>query len=333
MKLSSLAKYALTITMGAAMLAACNNNGGSSLAPSGASVGMPGIAHILVRSQPAKLKGTGPYQYISNFDYGSAAGTLSAFDYPKYDAQIGSVSLPFAWGFCTNVLFGTGKKTFWVTVSSSSAGAIDEFRVGGTSPIKTLSFPSGDRPVDCAINPTTGDLVATSRFNGAVVIYKKASGKGTVSQTPLSEAWFAGFDNKGNLYVDGLGATAFTFVELPKGSKSWETLSLSASGCGASCYVGFPGEVQFDGKYITLNNVESQNILGYTCSGTTCTHKRTVSLSGSSYCGTWIANGYVICADDAGAETTIIYKYPAGGIIATLKGSFAEPEGAVQVGR
>jgi hypothetical protein len=231
------------------------------------------------------------------------------------------------------VLFGSGKKTFWVVSSSYKAGALYEFKVGGNGPIKTLTTPSGDRPLACAIDPPTGNLVATMLNNGQVVTYAKASGKGTVSQTPLSEAWFAGFDNKGNLYVDGLGATAFTFVELPKGSKTWETLSLSASGCGASCYVGFPGEVQFDGKYITLNNVESQNILGYTCSGTTCTHKRTVSLSGSSYCGTWIANGYVICADDAGAETTIIYKYPAGGIIATLKGSFAEPEGAVQVGR
>jgi hypothetical protein len=79
--------------------------------------------------------------------------------------------------------------------------------------------------------------------------------------------------------------------------------------------------------------VESHDIFGYTCSGTTCTLKRTVSLRGSSTCDTWIANGYVICADDAGAETTILYKYPAGGIIATLKGSFSQPSGAVQVGR
>jgi hypothetical protein len=304
------------------MLAACSNNGGSSLASSG----LPGITHIVERSQQATLKGTGPYQYISNF-YG---GTISVFDYPKYDAQIGSISsVPTPHGECTNALFGSGKETFWAVSSSGyhSPGALYEFKVGVKGPIKTLTTPSGDFPNGCAIDPATGNLVAAMRGNGQVVTWTKASGKGTVSQTPLVGAWFAGFDNKSNLYVDGFETNnAFSLVELPKGSKSWKTLSLNAS-------IAFPGEVQFDGKYLTLNGVESHNIFGYTCSGTTCTLKRTVSLRGSSTCDTWIANGYVICADDAGAETTIIYKYPAGGIIATLKGSFSQPSGAVQVGR
>jgi hypothetical protein len=325
MKLSSLAKCVLTIAIGAAMLAACNNNGGSSLAPSGASVGMPGIAHILVRSQPANLKGTGPYQYIANANYGSGApGTVSVFDYPKSDAQIGSISsLPSPRGFCTNVLFGTGKETFWVVSSSgSSTGALYEFKVGGNRPIKTLTPPS--RPAGCAIDPPTGNLVATMLNNGQVVIYKKASGKGTVSQTPLSEAFFAGFDNKSNLYVDGESTNGFGFVELPKGSKAWKTLSVSTA-------IGFPGEVQFDGKYITITAVEFHDIFGYTCSGTTCTLKRTVPIAGSALCDTWIAKGYVICAQSGSGDDALISKYPAGGLIATLKGSFSQPSGAIQV--
>ena len=47
MKISNLAKYAIGITTGAAMLAACSSNGGSSLAPSGASsTGAPMISHV-----------------------------------------------------------------------------------------------------------------------------------------------------------------------------------------------------------------------------------------------------------------------------------------------
>ncbi|MGA9273285.1 MAG: hypothetical protein WBV67_07350, partial [Candidatus Cybelea sp.] len=203
------------------------------------------------------------------------------------DASIGSISgVMEAQGECTNALFGSGKKTFWVTSSTSTPGAIDEFKVGGTSPIKSLSVPSGDIPVGCAMDPSTGNLVATIINNGAVVIYKKASGKGTVSQTPLIEASFAGFDKGGNLYVDGLNSNnAFGFVELKEGRSRWKTLSLSNSASG--------GSVQYDGKYVTINDQQARAIYGYACSGTTCTLKRTVSLG----CGgqSWIAKGYVIC--------------------------------------
>ena len=98
-----------------------------------------------------------------------------------------------------------------------------------------------------------------------------------------------------------------------------ETLSTSNT-------VEFPGQVQFDGKYVTVNDQEAHAIYGYTCSGTTCTLEQTVALTGSGDCDqTWIAKGYVICPD-AGNGDGEIYKYPAGGsIVATLTGSFDEP--------
>jgi hypothetical protein len=141
----------------------------------------------------------------------------------------------------------------------------------------------------------------------------------------LTEQFSLGYDNKSNLYVDGFNSGGtFGFVELAKGSKSLKTLS------GAS--VEFPGAVQFDGKYITVNDQEAHDILGYTCSGRTCTLKRTVSLTGSSDCaGSWIAKGYVICAD-AGLNGAEIFKYPAGGNAeATLTGTFNEPLAAIQL--
>jgi hypothetical protein len=337
MKISSFAKHALTITMGAAALAACSNNGGSALAPSGASSGMPNITHIgrtvvvngipitaahpnLISRQgglfspdkflPDKKKKKQLYVYI-------AGNGPRVCDHPRGGLPI--ICFIGGQSLCTDVTYGTGKKTFWVT-ESTSAGAIEEFKVGG-SPIKTLTAPTGDIPVGCAIDPTTGDLVATSISNGQVVIYKKASGTGTASQTPLIEAFFAGFDNKSNLYVDGFNSGGtFGFVELPNGSNSWETLSTSNS-------VEFPGSVQFDGTYITVGDQEAHNIYGYTCHGTSCTLKRTVTLSGSSNCDqTWIAKGYVICG-------TAIVKYPAGGIIAHLRApssGFSELSGSVQ---
>jgi hypothetical protein len=332
MKVSSLKPYALSLTAAAAFMAGCSNGA----SPVGASSGVTpngfqsprtmsingmlitaahpnfGVRNHLVPMAPDKNdKKKALYQYAASFGDGS----LAVFDYPKSDKQIGSIgNISEAQGACANVLFGAGKKTFWVTASGTDQ--IDEFKVGGSNPINTLSAPSGDTPVGCAIDPATGNLASTIINNGAVVIYTKASGAGTVSQSPLIEAFFAGYDTDSNLYVDGFNnQDDFGFVELKKGSSTWETLSLSNS-------IEFPGQVQFDGKYITVNDQEARDIFGYTCKGTSCTLKRTVSLSGSSDCDqTWIGNGVAFCPD-AGNGDVEVYKYPAGGSpIATLTGT------------
>lgn len=338
MKISNLAKYAIGITTGAAMLAACSSNGGSSLSPSGASV--PMITHVgrtvmvngvlmtaahpnlaaLVRGghnpiiSPDKKK-KGADQNISDF----GNGAVDYFDWPTGTTSIGDASgISEAQGECTNVNFGIGKKTYWVTASGTDQ--VLELKEGGSSAIKTLTTPSGDVPVGCAIDPKTKTLATTIINTGAVVIYAKEGGSGTVSQSPLIEAFFDTYDKSGNLYVDGFNDEGeFGLVELKSGSSSWETLSTSNS-------IEFPGNVQYDGTYITVNDQEAHDIFGYTCSGTSCTLEQTVSLSGSSDCDqTWIAKGYVICPD-AGNVDGEIYKYPAGGSPeATLTGSFSEP--------
>jgi hypothetical protein len=182
MKIPTLAKYVLAITMSAAVLVACSNNGGSSLAPSGTSSGGAGIthtgravvvngvpiaaadpnlnAHVTVGSEPVKAKGNGPYQYVSNFYTG-----LLEYDYPKGDAPIGSIS-GYGGGLCTK-----GAKTFWVATGSE----VEEFKVGGVSPIRVLKPASGG----CAIDPTTGDL-ASPIFSGGVIIFRHARGMGKV---------------------------------------------------------------------------------------------------------------------------------------------------------
>ena len=94
----------------------------------------------------------------------------------------------------------------------------------------------------------------------------------------------------------------------------------------------FPGAVQWDGKYVTVNDQDAHAIYRYTVSGTQATLEGTVSLKGSSDCvETWIAKTIVFCPD-AGLNEVLIYRYPAGGTpIATLTGPFDLPMGAVQV--
>jgi hypothetical protein len=342
MKLSGLAKYALTFTMGAAMLAACSNNGGSVLAPSGTSIGMPSFTHIgraiivngvlitaahpnlsthiVVRSQPTKTKGSGLYQYISNFN--PLRSSVFEFDYPKGNVAIRAIMRVSApQGECTM----NGMKTFWVTESGSNE--VEEFAVGGKRPILTLRESTGE-PSSCAIDPASGDLAATIISNGDVIVYKNGSKKGTVITTPLTKAFFDGYDNGGNLFADGFNSSdAFALVELPKGSRTFETIATSNT-------VLFPGGVQWDGKYVAVNDQEAHAIYRYRVSGTTAALKGTVSLSSSSDCvQTWIAKAVVFCPD-SGNNDGEVYKYPAGGSpIATLTGYFNMPIGAVQAAK
>jgi hypothetical protein len=340
MKMSNLAKYAVCVTTAAALLAGCSSGGGSMLSPTATSnlrahqtkinglltlaahpagfgVGMQRLGALMRPEKKAKSK----LQYISNF-YNS---TVLQFNYPKGgDASTGSIpDVEDAQGECTGKLYGNGKKTWWVTASGSDE--VIQYTIDGTATGKTLSVTAGE-PAGCAINPMNGDLAETILSSGDVVIFTNASGSGTEVPDGLAETFFAGYDNKGDLYVDGYNES-FTFgiAELPAGSTTFEQLTTSNS-------VEFQGAVQFDGTYITVNDQEAHEIYQYTQSGTTLTEHSSTALDGSSDCvQTWIAKKYVICPD-AGNDDGEIYAYPAGGSAqATLSGDFDLPIGAVAV--
>jgi hypothetical protein len=260
------------------------------------------------------------YEYVISF-YGTYA---SIFDYPKSDAQTGTIYDVGGQG-CTNVLYGYGKKTFWIVAGYNQ---ITEYKVP-QKPIKTLSisYSSVGSPSSCAMD-SSGDLAVGVLYGsggGDVVIFKNASGSGAVIKTPLDEEFFDGYDNQGNLFIDGFTGDRYGFEldELPKGSTKFERITTSNT-------VGFPGSVQWDGTYLTVFDQDAAAMYQYTVSGTTATLEGTVSLKGSSDCAqTWIATGVVYCGD-AGNDDGEVYAYPAGGSpIATFTGNFAEPLGVV----
>jgi hypothetical protein len=262
----------------------------------------------------------GLYQYVSDF-YNSE---LVEFDYPKGDSSIGEISgLDEPQGECGDPLYGAAKRDFWVVNSGSDD--IDEFAVGGTGPIKILIEPTGEA-AGCAMDPSTGNLAATILGAGDIVIFTDASGTGTTVADGLASSYFDGYDDKGDLFVDGITESdTYGVVEMAAGSSSFKAVTLSNT-------IEFPGGMQWDGKYVTLNDQEAHVIYGYACSGTSCKLKRTVSLSGSGDCvQTWIGKGDVFCPD-AGNEGVEVYKYPAGGSpIATLTGPADLPVGIIQV--
>ena len=266
------------------------------------------------------------YEYIINY-YGSYA---SIFDYPKSTAMIGKLSGAGGQG-CTNVLYGYGKKIIWNAgrIDTGKGYVISEYRVPNKL-IKTLPL-NYEYTSSCAMN-TSGDLAVgvllgnplghSYSSGGQVVIFKNASGTGTVYNTPLEKEYFNGYDASGNLFADGLGSGyGFELVELPKGTTKFVTIKTSNS-------PEFPGSVQWDGTYLTVFDQDTSELYQYTVSGETATLKNTVQLSGASDCAqTWIVKGLLYCGD-AGNDDGEVFKYPAGGsATATFTGSFDFPLG------
>jgi hypothetical protein len=268
-----------------------------------------------------------PHAKSKKFEYFiNAYGTYaSIFDYPKSHHQVGTINNVGGQG-CTNVLYGYGKKYFWIVAAYNE---INEYKVP-KKPIKTLSDSVGS-PSSCAMD-TSGDLAVgilndysgSGGGGGDVVIFKNASGSGTVYTTPLFEELFDGYDPSGNLFADGFDSRGhFKLVELPKGSSTFETITPSNT-------VKSPGSVQWDGKHLTVFDQGTDAIYQYTVSGTKARLEGTVSLLGGGDCSqTWIVKGYVFCAD-AGNEDGTVFKYPAGGsATVTFTGNFDTPLGVV----
>jgi hypothetical protein len=318
-------------TLTLAVVSAC----GSAIAPSGPALNASYVGKTLfVNGRPVTAARLNPlptyaelvpdksksksYQYIINY-YGTYA---SIFDYPKSTSQIGQITGAGGQG-CTNVLYGYGKKIIWNPGRTDDL--INEYEVPSKL-LRSLTLHY-TYTSSCAMN-TSGDLAIgillgnSEGGGGQVVIYKNATGKPTVYNTPLSKEYFDGYDAGGNLFADGLSSGyQFMLVELPKGSSKFVTVKTSNS-------PEFPGSVQWDGTYVSVFDQDTAETYQYSVSGTTATLKNTVQLDGTGDCAqTWIVAGLVYCGD-AGNSDGAVFKYPGGGsAIATFSGNFDVPLG------
>lgn len=230
MKSLGFGSYALTIGTASALLAGC---GGSQLP-----IGAPGatqISAIATRAAHGKswmLPGSsgGDLLYVVN-EY---ATYVSVYSYPG-GALVGTLSNPdYANGDCSD----KAGNVFIVNLSTASSGGGDvvEYAHGGTTPIKTLSYPNAYLN-GCSVDPTTGNLAVTDyrptnghRGKGGVLIYPNASGTATEYFDPgMTDYSYCAYDNAGNLYVDGFSVPSgyFQLAELPKGKKIFTNIKLS----------------------------------------------------------------------------------------------------------
>ncbi|MGA8662374.1 MAG: hypothetical protein WA428_01080 [Candidatus Cybelea sp.] len=244
--------------------------------------------------------------YVSNF---YSSDTL-VFTYPS--------------GKLVGTLTGGG------TVACASASSGDwwasgndemlEYAHGGKSPIKTLSGASGA----CAVDPTTGDLAVLNINGDDIIIYPGGSGSGTAYCTGIGSAYFDGYDDRGDLFIDGVTqGNAYGLVELPKGGNTCESIALSQS-------LEFPGAIQWFDKYLAVGDQEAHVIYHFAIHGTNAKEIGTTELGGSSDVVQFYIQKPYVAGADAGNEDVELWKYPAGGpIFKTLQGSFDLPIGLI----
>jgi hypothetical protein len=251
--------------------------------------------------------------YAYSYPLGKLEGTLTGFDRPA--------------GLCVD-------KAGDIWVSEQSSGRMKEYAHGGIKSIAVLK-DTNELPVSCGVDPTTGDLAVanfiTHKYtkHGNVAIFKHAKGKPTFyTDAEPFYADFCGYDDKGNLFVDGMTHTSggFLFAELAKGAGRLTNITLT----GGAVY--FPGQVQWDGKYVAVGDQfygRRQGAAGI---------YRTTGAGGKIVGATallrygdvvefWIAN-HTVVAPDSSARLALLYRYPAGGMPTKTIAGFNAPFGA-----
>lgn len=186
-----------------------------------------------------------------------------------------------------------------------------EYAHAGTTPVAT--FTAGGFIGGCSVDPTTGN-VAVTYDNAGPTVAVFAPGTSNPVTYSVSQSRYCGYDNAGNLFVDAFDSSGLTALyELASGQSTFEQLSLSQS------INGFPSQVQWDGKYLSLERQGAPSVSLYrlAISGSKATVVKRIRIRGSRYGSfSWIyGNTVFIPFAKQGRKVTLIgaWKYPKSG--------------------
>ena len=200
-----------------------------------------------------------------------------------------------------------------VFVPEGATNDIKEYAHGGTTVIAYLS-DALEEPAGCSFDSTTGTLAVANVISAAgagnIALYANATGLPTIVSDPaIYLPYECGYDNKGNLFVDGLTSLpseggVFQFAELPKGSSSFTNITLNRK-------IKIPGAVQWDGTYVTVGDAETGAI--YRTNGAGGKVVGSTKLAGTRFdFQSWI-QGKTIVAPRYYSIVARFWHYPAGG--------------------
>lgn len=199
-----------------------------------------------------------------------------------------------------------------------------EYVHGGTSPIATLQLP-GNSASGCSLDPKTGDLAVVFRGSHVdVAIFPGARGSPSLYLSQI-ESIHCGFDGSGDLFVDGFNSSLTPALsELPARGNSFSTLSIRGD-------VGDPGQVQWDGTYITYESTTKHDpkISQLRIAGSAATVVGATPLKkiNNGAAASWIYQSKVIVPyldEPPLFKHLAVWKYPAGGNPVKVFNDFGE---------
>lgn len=124
--------------------------------------------------------------------------------------------------------------------------SVSEYSHGATKPSRTLTLSSP--PYSCSVNPVSGDLAVTLPEVGEVAVFSNTSGNPTIYDSQIPDAQWCGYDDAGNLFVDGDAQSArIAFAELAANGNAFSALTFSNP-----YSVAYPRQVQWDGHHMTV---------------------------------------------------------------------------------
>lgn len=182
---------------------------------------------------------------------------------------------------------------------------------GGSGQIATLSERKDYVAYGCSVDPTTGNLAVANENvkggRGVIAIFAGAQGNPAYySDSAMDTYWYCGYDDQGNLFVDGQGDSRF--AELPQGSKKFTNISVPVKSFG---------QIQWDGKYITIATKTAQTIYRLNIMGSAAKIVSTTRLEPSlSLAQPWIEGNTIIRAFRHLSKYSYkigFWKYPTGG--------------------
>jgi hypothetical protein len=294
MKGWGLGRYALCSCTAAALLAGC----GGSQPPIGAPGSMrqtSATATYIARGGPWML----PEAKREDLLYISDVYGVHVFSYPKgtHVGDLTGVASPQ--GLCTD-------REGNVFVTDLTVGHVYKYAHGGTSPIKVLGDIRVDfGPVDCSVDPVTGNLAVASEDANYVVIFPDARQMPVVRSDPYAILFWCAYDDKGNLFVERVRHhRKFYIGELPKGATSFKNLLMDPRIVG-------PSGLKFDGQHMVVEDYA--NILyRLRFSGRNAIDIGNTPLNGAKQIEQfWIDKNKVIGPDLYGPA--YFWKYPVGG--------------------
>jgi hypothetical protein len=284
---------------------------GLPITPSSAAVASASPSERRIGDKEQRASWIAPDAQGQDLLYVSDNDSVAVYSYPQ-----GRLERTLRGGFylATGECVDKNGNVFIVNVGNAK---IFEYAHGGTKRLATLVSPTRD-PVGCGVDPLSGNLAVASEGFGSsatVAVFKQARGKPTLYEDKdFYQFYFCGYDDKGNLYVDGLtaaGSGHFGLAELPAGQSQLSNVSVDQ-------YVRFPGGVQWDGKYLAIGD-QFDDVYEFSINAGKGTLEGTTELgSGARYVKQFWIQGSTIIAPNVyikgGAHSNVLfYNYPAGG--------------------